>query len=223
MIQDFKDKHKGETAVIVGNGPSLENAPLYDLGAKYVTFGANKIYDYPYDTTYWACADNIMLTECIPWVMKSTTFKPEKFVPRDIPLPGAHQMNLKVEIGFSLDAAKVIYFGGTISFINMQLAKYMGFDRLLLIGMDHRYTKAQEGGRPGSKFIATGEDPDHFKTKGGFMPYFQPGRIYNRPELDATEKFFYPLAKRAFAGGIINLTENSALTVFQKEAAEKWI
>src|SRR5688572_12873941 len=132
MIQDFKDKHKGETAVIVGNGPSLNDVSLEDLAAKYITFGANKIYDLPFEPTYWACGDSVMLTECVPWLIDHPGFNPYIFLPRDIPLPGAHQMTLKVEVGFSLDAAANIFMGGTISYINMQLAKYMGCSRLLL-------------------------------------------------------------------------------------------
>jgi hypothetical protein len=159
-----------------------------------------------------------MLTECIPWVVSHPEFQSIKFVPRDVPLKGAHQFKPEVEVGFSVDASQKVCFGGTISYINMQLAKYMGFDRLLLVGMDHRYTKTEQGGKPGSKFIADGNDPDHF-GKG----YFATGKLYNRPELAATERFFYPLAKQAFAGGIINLTPDTALTVFEKGEFSSWL
>ncbi len=219
MIEDFKDIHKGQTAVIVGNGPSLDKTPLEKLAAKYITFGANKIYDYPFQPTYWLCGDGLMLTDCIPWIVAHPEWNPEKFVPRDVPLPGANLMTLEIGIGFSQDAALKIFMGGTVSYMAMQLAKYMGFTRLLLVGMDHNYTKTVKGGRPGSRFIAEGVDPDHFNGKNG--EYFTPGKIYNRPELEGTEKFFYPLANKNL--DIINISAESALTVFKKDKAEKWI
>jgi len=221
MINDFHDIYKGETALIIGNGPSLNKTPLAELVKKYpITFGANKIYDLPFTPTYWACGDGNMLHDCIPWVIAHPEFNSAKFVPRDVPLKDAHYMTLEVKTGFSKDAATVIYMGGTVSYMNMQLAYYMGFTRLLLVGMDHRYGKTVQGGKPGSKFIATGADPDHFKGASG--EYFTPGKIYNRPELEATDRYFYPLAKRAFES-IINITPDSALHIFEKDKAENWI
>jgi hypothetical protein len=216
MIQDFKDIHKGETALIVGNGPSLSRSPLFRLSDRYKTFGANKIYEFPFVPNYWACGDSLMLHDCIPWVIAHPDVLGEKFVPRDVPLRGSNLMTLEIKTGFSRDAATVIYMGGTISYINMQLAYYMGFTRLLLVGMDHKYNVAQTG-KPGSKFIADGADPDHFGNG-----YFTPGKIYNRPELEATERYFYPLAKREFES-IINLSEETELTVFERDKAENWI
>jgi hypothetical protein len=40
---DLKDKHKGETCIIIGNGPSLKEIPQ-DFLKKYPTFGTNRIY-----------------------------------------------------------------------------------------------------------------------------------------------------------------------------------
>jgi hypothetical protein len=100
----------------------------------------------------------------------------------------------------------------------------MGFTTVLLVGVDHKYPKAATSGRPGSKFIATGDDPDHFKMADG-SAYFAPGRIYNRPELSATERY-YGLARATFeqAGRkIINLTPGTALNVFEKQEIAKWI
>ncbi len=219
MINDFKDKHKGETVVIIGNGPSLNKSPLEELGKKYITFGANKIYDFPFQPNYWVCGDGLMLTDCIPWIVAHPEYAPQKFIPRDVPLPGSHPMTLEIAIGFSTDAAQKIYMGGTVSYMAMQLAHYMGVKRVLLVGMDHNYKKTAKGGRPGSRFIAEGGDPDHFSGKSG--AYFTPGRIYNRPELEATERFFYPLANKMF--DIINISAETALTVFKRDKAEKWI
>ena len=219
MIQDFHNTHDG-VALIIGNGPSLDKVPLADFGEKYISFGSNKIYDFPFKPTYWTCTDGNMLHTCIPWIMEHPEFDPPKFVPRNVPLPGAHQFNPVVEIGFSQDAAVQVFMGGTVSYINMQLAWYMGFRNLILLGMDHRYSKTEKGGKPGSAFIAAGEDPDHFRGQAG--AYFLPGHIYNRPELAATERYFFPLAKKAFEK-VVNLTPNSAIMTFETGDWKKYI
>lgn len=224
MIQDFRDTRKGDVCVVIGNGPSLDETPLVELHKKYLTFGANKIYGREFMPIFWTCVDQVMLTDCIPWVMEHSGFISEKFVPRDVPLPGSHQLNISIESGFSKDAAEKVVLGGTVTYVNLQLAWYMGFSTVLLVGVDHKYPKASAGGKGGYKFIADGADPDHFKMADG-SPYFTPGRLYNRPELTANERY-YAAAKLIFeqAGGrIINLTPNSALNVFPKGKFAEWL
>lgn len=225
MIREFLDIHKGQTALIVGNGPSLDISPLMKLAAKYTTLAANKIYDshvHPsFVPNYWTCIDDLMLTDCVPWLLAHPEFTAERFVPRHIPLVGSHGLNTVVDIGFSADASEKVYLGGTVTYVNLQLAKYMGFSTVLLVGVDHNYPKAAAEGRPGSKMIADGADPDHFRGKTG--AYFSPGKLYNRPELGAVEKHFFPLARKAFGGQVFNLTPGSAEAVFEKQSWSKWL
>jgi hypothetical protein len=225
MIQEFKDTHKGETALIVGNGPSLDTTPLMKLAGKYPAFAANKIYDsasHPaFIPNFWTCIDDLMLTDCVPYLLAHPEFISERFATRYIPLPRAHGLNTVVDVGFSMDVGEKVYLGGTVTYVNLQLAKYMGFETVLLVGVDHHYPKAVTEGRPGSKMIADGTDPDHFQSKD--TAYFSPGKLYNRPELGAVEKHFFPLAKRAFGGRVYNLTPGSAENVFEKQSWDKWL
>lgn len=224
MIEDFKDRHKGETAVVIGNGPSLERTPLADLCAKYCAFGANKIYGLGFHPLYWTCVDMNMIHDCVPYVLEHFERFQNCFVPRDIPLPGAHQLNVVIESGFSMSAAEKVVIGGTVTYVNLQLAFYMGFETVLLVGVDHKYPKAASRGKPGHKMIAAGDDPDHFKMADG-SPYFTPGRLYNRPELSATERY-YAQARSAYTRAgrkIVNLTPDSALDVFEKQSWSKWV
>lgn len=224
MIQQFKDIHKGKTCLIVGNGPSLDVTPLERLAEKYPTFAANKIYDsaaHPdFIPDYWTCIDDLMLTDCVPHLLAHPEFISERFVPRYIPLPKSHGLNTVVDVGFSLDVAEKVFLGGTVSYVNMQLARYMGFTTALLVGIDHRYPKSAKEGRPGSKFIAKGSDMDHFASKSG--AYFTEGKLYNRPELDAIERYFFPLARKAFER-VVNLTPDSAEQVFEKGDFKAWM
>jgi hypothetical protein len=224
VIQQFKDIHKGETCLVIGNGPSLDETPLEKLAGKYPSFGANKIYDsaaHPdFIPDYWTCIDELMLTDCVPYLLSHPDFVPEMFVPRTIPVPKSHGLATVIKSGFSKDAADHVIIGGTVTYVNLQLAYYMGFDTVLLVGIDHRYPKSSKNGKPGSKFIAQGNDMDHFASRSG--EYFTEGKIYNRPELDGIERFYFPLAKQAFKQ-VVNLTPNTAERVFEKGEFSEWI
>ena len=217
----LEGKHDNETCVIIGNGPSLDHTPLHELGEKYPTFGANKIYMYPFTPTYYTCVDADMLHDCLPWLMNNE-YEPDMiFLPKYVPYPGRVGLNVVIDNGFSLKPMKKIIIGGTVTYVNMQLAHFMGFETVLLVGCDHRYPKTGDEGKPGSKFIAEGDDPDHFGEG-----YFEEGKMYNRPELDNVARYTYPTAKMAFkqnGGRIVNLTPGTALDVFPKDDVENWL
>lgn len=218
MLADYKDKHNGEACVVIGNGPSLDKTPLAELTKNRVSFGSNKIYNYPFEPTYYTVIDHEMLHDCIG---KISELKSKVFVPRGIPVPGSEQLQLRVSAQFSEDIEECVYIGGTVTFVNLQLAYYMGFETVLMVGVDHRYNKAEKGGVPGSKFIADGDDPDHF-GKG----YFEAGKLYNRPELEAVNKKIYPLAQYSFSRvgrKIINLTPDSGTDAFPTDSWDKWL
>ena len=228
MIADFKNRYRGETCVVIGNGPSLDDTPLADLAAQYKTFGANKIYDsakHPdFIPDFWTCVDTDMLHDCLPYVLAHPEFTPAKFVPREFAFPSANILNVTVGRPISPDAAEYVALGGTVTVVNLQLAYYMGFTTALLVGVDHRYPKRGSDGAPGTKFIGDGDDPGHFASKTG--AYFTKGKIYNRPELDATATVSYPAVRKLYeAAGrkIVNLTPNTALDVFVKDNWNKWL
>jgi len=64
MLDDFKDRHKGKRAWIVGNGPSLKQLDMSLLKSE-VTFGSNRVYlgfeDWGFATTYWCIVDSLQL------------------------------------------------------------------------------------------------------------------------------------------------------------------
>lgn len=225
MITKYKNKYAGETCVIIGNGPSLDDTSLYELGKKYVTFGSNKIYQYPFTPTFYLCFDRDMLHDCVPWLLDNRNYQPDAiFVPRSYPVPGSIGLNVAYSLGFSPDASEGVYIAGTVTMIALQLAYYMGFTKALLVGLDHKYKKTGNDGRPGSKFVAHGSDPDHFQGQGD--PYFTPGRIYNRPELDAVASKSYPLALSFWEKDgrrIVNISASTALDVFDRDSEESYL
>ena len=215
-LKRLKDAYKGDTCVIIGNGPSLRDVDLESLPFK--TFGANMLID-DYYPTYLTCVDQLMLHSFVPEVDVSKSDL--VFVPAGYPVPGTVRLNIKINMDFSRDPTEQVFLEGTVTYVNMQLAYWMGFRRALLVGMDHNYPGAGVGGKPGTRFIQDGPDQDHYSTN-----YFKHGRIYARPALEHVAKYTFPMAKRAWEGDgreIINCSTFTTLKVFPTEKLEKFL
>lgn len=216
-LHQFKDIHNG-ICLIIGNGPSLDVTPLKELSELYRTFGSNMIYRYPLYPDYYCIVDEEMMEACLPLPddMTSTMFlRAEAREPRNNPIYPI------VANGFSLDIANFIVMGGTVTYAMLQIAFYMGFETVLLVGVDHRYPAT--GSKPGYRFTAGTSDPDHFTPADG-KPYFITGKTFNTPELEGTAKN-YAIARELFDKSgrkILNLTPNTALNVFEKDKLENW-
>jgi hypothetical protein len=86
----------------------------------------------------------------------------------------------------------------------------MGFDEVILIGVDHNFTTK---GEPNKTVVSQGDDPDHFDTR-----YFGKGFRWQLPDLDTSE-IGYRMAKQAFeqdSRRIVDATVGGKLTVFEK-------
>jgi hypothetical protein len=217
----FKDIHKGETAVVLGNGPSLKLSDIQKL-RQYKFFGSNQIYRLPFIPDYYSIVDKEMLDACLPLPMQVTSnstmfLRAEAKVERNNPIYPI------VGAGFSRNIDNFVIMGGTVTYVLIQLAYYMGFTTLLLLGVDHHYPKA-ETVTPGDFFVAGESDPDHFQPSDG-EPYFRAGIRYNAPELERTT-VTYNWAKEFFkveGRKIYNLTPNSKLDVFEKMSVDQWL
>ena len=223
-LLDFKDIHKGEACVIIGNGPSLDKTPLDKLSKKYITFGSNMIFRKPFTPDYYCIIDELMLKACVDdiayWYPKTKMFLRAEAAMYERYFIDYNPIYPIVANGFSLDISNFVVMGGTVTYALLQIAFYMGFDTYFLVGVDHRYPAT--GSKPGIKFVAGNNDPDHFTPVDG-KPYFETGKTFNTPELDGTRKT-YAMAQELFTKAgktILNLTPNSALDVFKKGKLEE--
>jgi hypothetical protein len=95
----------------------------------------------------------------------------------------------------------------------MQLAFFMGFTEVYLIGMDFDYVIPQEHLRNGNHILSTTDDPNHFHKD-----YFGKGKTWKDPKLDRVAAS-YVQAKLAFdAVGrrIYNATVGGKLEIFDR-------
>lgn len=156
-IRKFKNKHRGEHCFIIGNGPSLAAEDLSQLKkSNLVCFGFNRIYKIFDQTdwrpTYYMSQDEKMLRGSVEEVNEMNLRY--KFIPiqdkyyHDINIEEAihYKMiyqNLNVPLRlFSRNSALGIFAGGTVVYSAMQLAMYMGFTKIYLLGVDHNFSKS---------------------------------------------------------------------------------
>ncbi|MCK5603709.1 hypothetical protein KAR91_17615, partial [Candidatus Pacearchaeota archaeon] len=186
-----------------------------------------QIYWLPYIPDYYCIIDEAMLHHCLPTLTDHWEYgdpsgpmwvegwrpKRKMFLRAEAGLEDNYWIYPVVLNGYSRDINGFVVMGGTVTYAMMQLATFMGFSKILLVGVDHYYPKSMTGEAEG--FTAEGKDPDHFVCEGG-QPYFEPGKSYARPE-DTTKS--YMAAKMFFDQfniKCINLTEGTKLDVFEK-------
>ena len=111
---------------------------------------------------------------------------------------------------FSGDAAGRLFEGFTVTFVALQLAFYMGFSKVILIGVDHNFTTQ---GPANTTITSQGDDPNHFSPD-----YFGKGFRWQLPDLPGSERA-YRLAKQGYetAGRqVVDATVGGKLAVFPK-------
>lgn len=155
-VKEFKNIHNGQRCFIIGNGPSLKIDDLNKLKNEY-TFGCNGIYKIfsltEWRPTYYCASDmrmfdylsNIesareMLNQAkggIFFADSSGSKKSNELPAGSIYCKTADSKDIETgEPLFSSDCSKVIYTSGSVTYFMLQLAVYMGFDEIILLGMD---------------------------------------------------------------------------------------
>ena len=190
---------------VIGNGGSLADMPL-DFLNRYPSIGSNHIFLLDgFTPTYYTAVDGRdLMTDyearldrmhCIKFIGTRVW---QKHKPRNV---------IRFETGGQKFAANFlrdkVCEGWSVTFVNLQLAYYLKWDIVLLVGVDH-----WSRGRV-----------DHFTPN-----YYD--KEYEIPPLkdDLTLPYFEQ-AKRRFEyedRKIINITPGTALHVFEKEDWQSW-
>jgi len=216
-IEQFKNIHAGKRCFLIANGPSLKHIDFSLLKNEY-TIGLNRIYlmekETGFSPTYLACIDieaqlsqfiddydNLQLPCFFNWDYR------HKFSKRK----NQYFIKDKLTPEFSTNIARQGYgTGQSVTYMAMQLAFYMGFNELYIIGKDHSYNT---NAKSGATIKSTGKEDNHF-IKG----YYKPGMTWFAPDLQS-EEFAYKLSRKAFEqdGRIIkDATIGGNLQIFEK-------
>jgi len=113
---------------------------------------------------------------------------------------------------FSTDVRGRVWEGATVTNVCLQLAFHMGFEQVILIGVDHSFAAK---GKPNTTVVSNGDDLSHFDTR-----YFGKGFRWQLPDLDASEQGYW-MARQAYdtAGRtVVDATIDGHLKVFPKVA-----
>lgn len=219
-LSRFRDCHRGEQLVLVCNGPSL-NQTDFSLIRKEVSLGLNKIYlgfkSLRFYPRYYVAINRRVIEQSASEIQRLNCIRFLKNLGADNPLPESARTYLissSPERRFHENLCTGFFEGYTVTFAALQIAFFMGFSKVLIVGMDHRYTYQ---GAPNEPQELTGPDPNHFD------PSYFSGHTWDNPDLVNSERF-YAMARATFerAGRhIIDCTLDGACTVFEKGRLEE--
>lgn len=215
-IATFKNIHQGERCFIIGNGPSLKKTDVSKLKDEY-TFGMNRIYlafpEWGFETSYFVSINNLVIEQCSEEISslkmpKFLSWHSRPYIQIEKSLSFLH--TTYTDPIFSKDITNRVWESATVTYVAMQIAFYMGFSEVILIGVDHNFKST---GDPNTTIVSQGDDEDHFDAR-----YFGKGYRWQLPDLDTSE-IGYQLAKQAFEKDgrkIVDATVDGKLTIFPK-------
>ena len=168
-FKSFRNKHHGERCFIVGNGPSLNVTDLTILRNE-VTFGLNRIYLlFPqpnFKTNYYVSVNKLVIEQSAEDINKID-------IPKFLSWHARHSIKFNdntyfvrdsytgLDLDFSKDPSRRIWEGATVTYVALQLAFYMGFQQVILIGVDHSFVSK---GEPNKVIVSDGPDLNHFDS-----------------------------------------------------------
>jgi len=230
-IKRYRNIHKDGRAFILGNGPSLNKCNLKYLKDE-ITFGVNAIFlNYEkmgYFPTYYVVEDIFVAEDRREEIIKY--IGPQKFIGNALKycLKGSHDtvwLNVRYKFNeyedfphFSTDCEKELWVGGTVSYICLQMAFYMGIKEVYLIGFDHNYYIKSDVKKKGVDFESMSGDPNHFHSG-----YFGKGYRWHDPKLERMEKAYKKAKKIYELNGrkIYNATIGGKLEIFERREYDK--
>ncbi len=220
-LQGLRDRYRGRRCFILGGGPSLAKTDLTRLRDE-VTIGCNGIFlifdRMGFLPTFYTVEDRLVaedradrinelsgMTKVFPLELSyclrpdgSTVFVNFRYSYKEFPR-------------FSADLARVAYWGGTVTFFNLQLAYFVGCREVYLLGIDHSYRVPDN---LNSDVILSGSpDQNHFHPD-----YFGPGFRWHDPKVERMEMAYECAREFASAHGmrIFNATPGGSLEVFPR-------
>ncbi len=216
----FENLHKGESCFIIGNGPSLNQmdlSPLQDC----LCFGLNKIHLHP-DVHEFGVDFHVAIN---PLVIQQSfgDFKSlncpsflsyRASAEQDRENSDYNYVLTEGTHSFSTDPKFPMGEGCTVTYVAMQLAYFMGFKHVFLIGVDHSF---EYEGLPNQKQTLGGPDRNHFH------PDYFAGKEWHLPDLKGSE-LAYQLAQyyyRKDGREILDATLGGKLQVFPKITFEE--
>lgn len=223
ILKSFENKYEGQKCFIIGNGPSLNIDDLNKLKNE-ITFAFNRIY-YIFDKTDWR--PSYYLTEDTKIIQQSldqiNNLNLDYILTPDI-IDFDYNMKISNAIYFKQIMEKFsdglpqfsdnfyekTYWGGTVTYTAIQMAVYMGFKEIYLIGVDHNFSMYED---KDGNIIRDNTVKDYFCDN-----YNEDKEKLEIPNLDDSTKAYIAARKYCDKNNIkiYNATRGGKLEVFER-------
>ena len=223
--------HNLDECILLCNGPSLRNTNIGALRALDIPIiASNSSYilakELDLMPTYFVCEDNHVIVDNLDEIKQLSgcqKFVPDKYFKHFGKLKDMHYLPTNWDAyfkskssyqnpDFSKDISKIAYVGQTVTYLMLQLAYYMGFKRVNIVGLDFSY-KIPRGSKISVNSIDhDDDDPNHFHKD-----YFGKGKQWHFPKLDSCLQSYikadsiYSESNRS----IVNCSTHSKLNTFR--------
>ena len=222
-FKKLQNRAQGRRCFIVGNGPSLQINDL-DILIKEDCFASNEIWKV-FDSTKWRPRYYFLQerysTETLDFLMNIDAeyiflsdyycrFHKGELNEKTICLNAKYCLS-RSEMEFSEHIEKYYIMGSTVSYMAMQVAVYLGYKEIYLIGFDNSYKyEIDKNGRIND----TGKQGAHFYQEDD--PKANVANIYEMG------KCYEAFRKYAKSNGIVvkNLTDGGNLDIFERDNLE---
>lgn len=217
----LKNKFLGVRCVVMANGPSLKLCDLKVLKNE-ITIASNAQFliwdEMGYVPTFLTVEDRLVAED------RSKEFNKIKETTKIFPLDLSYCLKYDEQTifmnfvrdynpfpKFSEKFNEIVYWGGTVSFVNLQLAYYLGCTEIYLIGFDHNYKVTEKI----ENFVITSDkdDVNHIHPN-----YFGKGYRWHDPNVERMEQS-YRIAKEFLdqqGVKVYNATVGGKLEVFER-------
>lgn len=215
-ITDLQDRLKDERCFIIGNGPSLKSTDLTLLKNEY-TIGLNRIYlnfdKMNFQPTFYCAVNPNVIRQFGHEIdqlhsIKFLRHETRRYITNHwncffMESYGVHDFNRDISDFKWCE-------GWTVTYCAMQVAYYLGFNDVYLVGVDHRFVNV---GTPNKLNVAQGDDPNHFHPS-----YFGKGIKWDYPDLERSETSYKVARKQYDENGrsLFDATIGGNLNVFPK-------
>jgi len=216
-LSHFRDRYRGEDCFLIGNGPSLNKVDLAALN-RFHLIGLNKIYlifeRQPLNLTFHVAINPLVIQQSAHEFQKLPCPSFLSYCPARSLVPDRGNVryiltSTRLLPSFAYAWDQPVWEGYTVTYVALQLAFFMGFENVFLVGVDHSFAAA---GRANEQQTLAQPDQNHFDPR-----YFH-NQQWHLPDLEGSE-MAYQMARFAFERNgrcIVDATIGGNCTIFTK-------
>jgi len=219
----LRASYRGQPALVIGNGPSINGQNLGKM-PNFVTIAANAFFlksdsvgvspmfltvedPLPAEDNKERLKAYSGATKIAPWDLRGIFGDNSEYIYCNFQRTYAPFVAGRFPL-YSDDFSRRAYWGGTVLYMNIQLASYLGCNPIYLIGVDLSYQIPSSAKVEGNIITSTEDDPNHFDAT-----YFGAGKRWHLPETERMQRCIYSAYEHLRQRGVslINATDGGNL------------